>query len=217
MAKMESPVAHYEKMYGPYAKLLIVHGDDLGAAHAINQATCDALDMRKLSSASVMVPCPWFSEAAAYAATYPDQDIGIHLTLTSEWAHHRWRPRCSRDQVPTLCDEEGFLWSTVDSVTQARAAEVDIELRGQIDYAQQCGISPSHLDCHMDVLLRTPAFLSVYRQIARDYDMPFRAPFGRRFALPFAVNALLPPPKQFDPRSYCGLCAFAQFDEAGCN
>ena len=57
--------------YAADAKLLIVHADDLAVAHAVNAASFDALDKGAVTSASIMVPCPWLTEVAAYAKNHP--------------------------------------------------------------------------------------------------------------------------------------------------
>src|SRR3954467_14313764 len=86
--------------YPANTKLLILHGDDLGVAHSVNAASLDALDRGALSSASIMMPTPWVTEVAAYARTHPDADLGLHLTLTSEWKTYRWGSVASSDRVP---------------------------------------------------------------------------------------------------------------------
>jgi hypothetical protein len=57
--------------YPADAKLLIVHADDLAAAHSVNAATFKAFETGLLNSASIMVPCPWLPEVAEYARRHP--------------------------------------------------------------------------------------------------------------------------------------------------
>ncbi|HJT18156.1 MAG TPA: ChbG/HpnK family deacetylase, partial [Thermoanaerobaculia bacterium] len=93
-------------------KLLIIHADDVGMSHSVNAASIKALESGAATSASIMVPCPWFPEIAAWARLNPDADLGLHLTLTSEWLHYRWGPVLSKDVVPSLIDREGFFYRT---------------------------------------------------------------------------------------------------------
>ena len=96
--------------FGPNDKVLIVHADDVGMSHAVNLATMEALKHGMVTSASIMMPCPWMPEIAAYAREHPDVDFGLHLTLTSEWKYFRWRPVAPPDQVKGLLDPEGYMW-----------------------------------------------------------------------------------------------------------
>ena len=84
--------------------------------HSVNQASIKAFEMRIVSSGSIMVPCPWFAEAAAYFREHPEFDIGVHITLTSEWNLYRWPPVSSKEKVPGLVDPEGFLWRSSRNV-----------------------------------------------------------------------------------------------------
>jgi hypothetical protein len=99
--------------YPPDAKLLIIHPDDLAVAHSVDDASFAALESGAVTSASVMVPCPWLTEVADWARSHPDADLGLHLTLTSEWKTYRWGPVAPRDQVPTLLEPDGYLWPEV--------------------------------------------------------------------------------------------------------
>ena len=177
--------------YARDAKLLILHADDLGFSHSADAASFDALDKGAISSASIMIPTPWITEVAAYARAHPDADLGLHLTLTSEWETYRWGPTASRDAVPSLLDPDGTL-PNEDSIVarRANAADVERELRAQIDRALALGIRPTHVDSHMGALFTTPALLAAYVKVAHNYHLPFLAmktnPFGGGQPMPLA-------------------------------
>jgi chitin disaccharide deacetylase len=155
------------------ARLLILHADDLGMSHSVNRATFEALERGWITSASILVPCPWFPEVARWAQSHPDADLGIHLALNSEWTDFRWRPLSPVDEVSSLLDEQGYLPLTEPEVVgRARPAEAERELRAQIDHARKAGIRLSHLDSHMATLFRSPELLAVYRKLGADYGLP---------------------------------------------
>src|SRR5579872_41777 len=122
--------------YPADSKLLIIHADDLAVAHSEDAASFDALDKRAVTSASIMVPCPWLTEVADYAKSHPDADLGLHLTLTSEWQTYRWGPVAPADKVPSLLDSSGYLWpETEPGKKHIRADEAEREIRAQIEHA----------------------------------------------------------------------------------
>jgi chitin disaccharide deacetylase len=175
-APAQSPNIAQRLGYPPDAKLLIIHADDLAVAHSEDVASFDALDQNAVTSASIMVPCPWLGEVADYAKVHPDADLGLHLTLTSEWKTYRWGPVESKDKVPSLLDPSGYLWpDTPQAIRALKADEAEREIRAQIERAIAMGIHPTHLDSHMATLFSRPDLFAVYVKVAHEYKLPFLA------------------------------------------
>ena len=157
-------------------KLLILHADDLGVAHSVDAASFDALEKGAISSASVMMPTPWVTEVATWMKAHPDADLGLHLTVTAEWATYKWGSVASKGRVPSLLDSTGVFPSDVAPVAKrAKPVEVERELRAQVERALALGIRPTHLDSHMGALFATPELMAVYLRVARSYNLPFLA------------------------------------------
>jgi chitin disaccharide deacetylase len=105
----------------------------------------------------------------------------LHLTLTSEWKTYRWGPLQSKEQVPSLFDPSGYLWSdTPQAASHLQAGEVERELRAQVERALAMGIHPTHLDSHMGALFARPDLFGVYVKIAQEYKLPFLAFIDQR-------------------------------------
>ena len=162
--------------YPPDAKLLIIHADDLAVSHSQDMASFKAIEDRDVTAASVMVPCPWFTEVADFAKAHPDADIGLHLTLTSEWKTYRWGPVAPSDRVASLLDPNGYFYPDNGPVAaHAKPEEAEREIRAQIQRATAMGIHPTHLDIHMGTLAATPQLYSVLIKVAHEYHLPFMA------------------------------------------
>src|SRR5882672_2491176 len=165
------------------ARLLIVTCDDLGLTHSSNVATYDALRHGLATSASLMVPCPWARDAAG---GYRGEDVGVHLTLNSEFDTYRWGPIT---HSPSLLDGDGGFPRTVqDAWDHADLDEVRKECRTQIERAILWGFDVSHLDSHMGTLQLRADFFDVYLEMAVDFDLPLRMPGAsaqRQIGFPF--------------------------------
>ena len=162
--------------YPAETKLLILHADDLGVAHSVNVASFDALDKGAISSASIMIPTPWVGEVAAYAKAHPSADLGLHLTLTSEWETYRWGSVESKDKVQSLLDSAGTFPSETAPVTaKAKSVEAERELHAQVERALALGIHPTHLDSHMGALFTSNDLIATYIKVAHHYRLPFLA------------------------------------------
>ena len=127
-------------------RAVIPHVDDLGMCHGANRAFLDLARRGLVSCGSVMVPCPWFRGIAEAGAADPSLDLGVHLTLTSEWEHYRWRPVSTASRASGLIDPDGYLWRDVASLRRHMVPEAaEAELRAQIEAALAAGIRKARL------------------------------------------------------------------------
>jgi predicted glycoside hydrolase/deacetylase ChbG (UPF0249 family) len=165
--------------YPEDARLLIVHEDDVGMNHGANRAFFELSRDGFLTCGSVMVPCPWFREVAEEAAADRALDVGVHLTLTSEWPHYRWAPISTVSRASGLIDPDGYLWrNCLDLRAHVVPEAAEAEMRAQIERALQAGIDVTHLDTHMGAAL-VPELAAIYLRLGREYRLPTLLP--RRF------------------------------------
>ena len=171
----EAPSLAERLGYKPTDKILIVNGDDAWMCDPANLATIESLEKGHMRTATIMVPCPWFPEIAAYAKGHPEKDFGVHLCHTSEWAQYRWGPVAPREQVTGLVDPHGYLWPEIPEVyAHATPEQALIEGRAQIKRALAAGVDVTHLDSHMGTLQYHPEYMKAYLQLAVEFDLPVR-------------------------------------------
>ena len=157
-------------------RVIIIHTDDIGMCQASVDAFAEMVDFGLISSGAVMVPCPWFLEAAQFAVSHPEADLGAHLTLTSEWQTYRWGPVSTRDPGTGLMDEQGFFHRRSEGVWEHADPEaVQVELEMQITHALAEGINLTHIDTHMGSVAH-PKFIGSYVQLAMKYGLPLMIP-----------------------------------------
>jgi hypothetical protein len=157
-------------------KILLLHCDDAGMCEEANIAVQSYILKGDVLSAAVMMPCPNADEIVEWAKKQPTADIGVHLTLTSEWKKYRWTTITDPEKVPGLIDPEGKMWHEVpDVVMHASPKEVEKEIQAQIDKMIQMGLKPSHIDTHMGTLYGSPEFAKVFFETAVKYNIPANA------------------------------------------
>jgi predicted glycoside hydrolase/deacetylase ChbG (UPF0249 family) len=143
-------------------RVVIIHADDLGMCQSTISA-CEQLFANKgITSAAVMVPCPWFLSAVDLTKKLSNFDLGVHITLTSEWKNYRWRPLSTVDTSSGLIDSQGFFHKTSEDVfNKADPIFVKKEIDAQINRAIAEGIDPTHIDTHMGSVAH-PKFMFDY-------------------------------------------------------
>lgn len=154
-------------------RVLILRAAEMGMCYESNQAGQLSLEQGMAQSVGLMVPCPWFGEFAEWVRAHPDHDVGLALTLNSEWKHYRWGPVAARSEVPGLVDSDGYFWRSVLQFTlNAHPDEVEREVNAQIERARAAGIRPTHLGLHQGSLISRPEFVEVYLTMARKHWIP---------------------------------------------
>lgn len=173
----ESRETWAEKLgYEKGKKVLLLHMDDIGMCPEANEAAVRYIEKKDIMSAAVMMPCPNAEEFIAWAKEHPAADIGLHLTLTSEWKTYRWPSVTDPAKVPGLIDPDGKLWREVpDVVTHASAEEVEMEIRAQIEKCLALGYRPTHIDTHMGTLYGSPGYVKAFFDVAQEYNIPANA------------------------------------------
>jgi len=179
-ATAQQTKTYAEKLGWPKrARVLILHVDDAGMSHDSNEGAEMAIGQGVATSTSVMMPCAWVSDFKKYLDKNPNTDAGLHLTLTSEWDNYRWGPLAGKAAVPGLVDKEGCFAPAVAAVYfNAKADEVDKEIRAQLDRALTMGLKPTHLDSHMGTLFARPDFLDKYLKLGIEKQIPVMFPGG---------------------------------------
>lgn len=151
-------------------RVVVLHADDIGMCEASVSAFRQIVARGVSLSAAAMAPCGWFPAVAA-ASREPRADVGVHLTLNSEWDHYRWGPVLGA-QVSELCDEAGYFFRRAPDVQRDSVRDaVHRELRAQILRAIRMGVDITHIDSHMFTLMH-PALFGVYVALSREFRVP---------------------------------------------
>lgn len=163
--------------YPAGSKLLIVNADDAGMCHAANVAVRRCIEQGRVTSTTLMTPCPWFSEMAEFARRSTQASFGVHLTHTSEWGSYRWGPVGIGDEFKTLTDPKGYLYSDVpEYMANVTPKAALAEAKAQVARMLSHGIDISHIDSHMGALNYGLPYWPVYLGLAKELNVPLRMP-----------------------------------------
>ncbi|NOT52544.1 MAG: ChbG/HpnK family deacetylase [Chitinophagaceae bacterium] len=152
---------------------ILLRLDDIGMCHSVNVAAKQVLETGHPVSMSVMVPCPWFTEAAEMLKQYKNVSVGIHLTLNSEWKQYRWGPVSGVSTVPSLVDSLGNFFPSRGALfgNHPSLSEIETELRAQIDKALKAGLKLDYLDYHMGAAVQTLETRAIVEKLAAEYKL----------------------------------------------
>ncbi|MDH5604383.1 MAG: polysaccharide deacetylase family protein, partial [Cyclobacteriaceae bacterium] len=174
-AETITPPSNWAERLGfpPGKKVLILHADDIGMCEEATIAATRYLENGNIQSAAGMPPCPDFENFIEWAKAHPDKDVGLHLTLTSEWKTYRWGPVSDPADVPSLIDPEGKLWHEVpDVLAHATPEDIEKEIRAQVEKSIALGYRPDHIDTHMGTLFAHLEYTKSFMKVAQEYGIP---------------------------------------------
>lgn len=162
----------------PQPPRLIVRGDDMGSFHAANDACLRSSVEGIQQTIEVMVVCPWFPEMLKMLRENPGIDIGLHMTITSEWDDMKWRPLT---HSPGLTDDNGFFLPQIRphkdypglSVMESdwTMEEIEREFRAQIELCLKNIPQTTHISGHMGATAFDPRVAELTRKLAKEYNL----------------------------------------------
>ena len=163
---------------------LLVRADDIGFSHAANMACIDVFKHGICRSVELMAPGPWFPEAVRLLQANPAYDVGVHLTMTSEWDNLKWRPISEARSIVTedgyfhlrYRKREGYPDEIVFEGCEWTPEDVEKEFRAQIELIRKHIPWVSHLSYHMGFLRDNPIFKDVVDRLTAEYDLAVDLP-----------------------------------------
>lgn len=169
---------------------LLIRTDDIGSFHAANLACIETYQNGIAQSVELMAPCAWFPEATQMLNENPGFDVGIHLTLTSEWSNTKWRPVT---HCPSLVDDDGYFFPMVwkndnfpagSSIQESewKLDDIEKELRAQIEVSLKHVPHISHLSTHMGFTGLDPRIAELVDNLAKEYKLEVNMENVQRFS-----------------------------------
>ncbi len=168
---------------------LLIRADDIGSFHAANVGCIESYQNGIARSVELMPTCAWFPEAVQLLNENPGYDVGIHLTLTSEWSSVKWRPLT---HCLGLVDADGYFFPMVwknpnfppgSSISESewKLEEMEQELRAQIELSLKHLPHISHLSSHMGFTSLDPKIGELVNRLAKEYGLEVKTEGLQRF------------------------------------
>jgi len=164
-------------------KKLVVTADDVGLHPGMTRGALAAADAGIVTAVSVASVGSAFDDAVEHLRDRPGLDVGIHLTLVGE------RPLATPERIPSLVGRDGALLPGYSSLVRRwltgglAAAEVELELRLQIERLLAAALPVVHANAHQHLHMLPPLFAIVLR-LAEEHRIPFvripNEPFAAR-------------------------------------
>jgi len=165
-----------------FAQRLLIRADDIGSSHAANVGVIKTYTDGVARSAELMIVTPWVPEAVRMLKENPGFDVGLHITLTSEWENIKWRPLTI---CPSITDDYGYFlpfvfpnamhpgMSMMERKETIKLSEVEAELRAQIELTKKMIPTVTHLSGHMGWAMVSPEISALADRLAEEYNLPF--------------------------------------------
>lgn len=155
---------------GSFVKKLIINADDFGLHETINSGIIQGHTAGFVTSTTIMANGNAFQHAVEFATANKELAIGVHLTLVGA------KPVCEPEQVKSLVDTEGDLASQYPQFLlryikgQIALADIDQELRAQVQKVADTGIQITHLDSHQHMHI-VPGIIEITMDIAKEFGI----------------------------------------------
>lgn len=166
---------------------LIVNADDFGLTNGVNRAVADLHCAGVLTSTTLMARAGATDAAIELARATPTLDVGCHIVLADG------EPVLPAREISTLIDPKtgGFHVALTAFLRKLftgriRPAEIEAEVRAQIESLQSKGVRITHIDAHKHTHM-FPAVLRPVLRVARACGIravrnPFEPPWAVRAA-----------------------------------
>ncbi|MBJ42586.1 MAG: hypothetical protein CMJ80_04730 [Planctomycetaceae bacterium] len=154
-------------------RVLILSVRELGISWEMNEAAKDLMASGHATSASIVVPGPWFDDIARWSEQHQEKDFGVGIALINPYRAINWRLFSSEVQHTTLVDADGQPWrSVVQLVVSATADDVKREIDMQIHRAREAGVKLSHISGFHGTVFARPDIAAAYLGASRKYWLP---------------------------------------------